>query len=71
MHCPDRGALGPPGRRTGFPEGGGPLFAEERWPAIGSAVPRSKGARPRLPVETESEKSLCPRPSEDPLLPQG
>jgi len=67
VHCPDRGALGPPGRRTGFPEGGGPLFAEERWPAIGSAVPRSKGAKQRPPVEIESEKSLCSRPPRIPF----
>ena len=27
--------------------------------------------RPRPPVEIDYEKSLCPKPSEDPLLPQG
>jgi len=33
--------------------------------------PGSERAKPRLPVGVEYEKSLCPRPSEDPLLLQG
>jgi len=35
--------------------------------AIGSAVPRSKEARPRLPVGFEYEKSLCPGPQRIPF----
>ena len=51
--------------RTGYPEGGGgggPFFAERAVEAIGSAVPRSTGARPRPPVGVEYEKSLYPSP---------
>ncbi|MDD3565806.1 MAG: hypothetical protein PHN90_09080 [Methanothrix sp.] len=35
--------------------------------AIGSAIPRSKGTRPRPPVGVEYEKSLCPSPPRIPF----
>jgi len=49
----------------------GPPFCGRAAEALGSAIPRSASPELRLPVDTESEKSLCLRPSEASLLPQG
>ena len=66
----EREAAGPaPGRwrlRRGRPS-----FAERAAESIGSAIPRSKGGEQRPPVEIDYKKEPMPRPSEDPLLPQG
>ncbi len=69
---PDPGTQGPPGGRTGSPGGRRlrrrrPSFAERSVEAIGSAIPRSKGTRPRPPVGVEYEKSLCPSPPRIPF----
>jgi len=62
-----RAAAGPAPPRAAAEEGGGPLLRKERWPAIGSAVPRSTGREQRPPVGIDDEKSLCPSPQRIPL----
>ena len=61
------------GGRTGYPEGGGggPRLRKR---AVGLSFLPSRGRKAgsqRPPVGVEYEKSLYPRPSEDPLLLQG
>jgi len=77
--CKDKGegeaprvlrAAGPARRRAAAEEAAAP-FCGKIGGSNGSAIPRSKGGEQRLPVEIDYEKSLCPKPSDDPPLPQG
>ncbi len=70
MHCPDRGALGPPGRRTGFPEGGGPRLRKSGGqlsvlPSRGRKA-RGRGCRSRPNLK----RAYAPGPQRIPFSPR-